>query len=476
MTRPPRLVPSLLAALALACAGAAPGAARAAGEVPGDVRAADALAAQAPGPARDRALTAWARSAGLADLVYVLRRAPEELGAAEAPLLSAALGRATANRADLRLRLRVRLAIADPKRAKKIAGELTEHLAGLGVRPYASPFRAAVLLPDSGDYAAYGGAVRAGFEAALALRAGSTDRPVEPVVLATAAGAPARLVAALDTANAWCGAVVGELLSVPTLALVSAARLTGLPVISPTATDEALGETGPGVLQIGPSGGERGAALARSLLSAGPKRVGALVSTAREGATLAPGFLAAAQALGATVAWSERYPDGSRDLRAPVKAMLAARVEVVVWDGDPREGDALFQELVRQRGSVIVCGGEALSPDRYHGESRRLLEGVRLVGEDWTLPAAEQAALDSVLLARGVNPDRGLVVRGWIAGTLLADAVAGGALSPAEIATALASRVTTEAAGAARRFLDGTRLGLTLPVSVIQRGRAVPVQ
>ncbi len=464
---------ALLLVPAIVCAFAG---AHAAAPVPADVRAADALAAQPASTERDRALAAWAKRAELADLMYVLRRPPRSLGGAEAALASSALEHADGARTDLRRRLLLRLALVDPKRAAKTAGALAPFAADLGPSLDASVFRVAVVLPDSGDYSDYGAAVRAGVEAALAVRARAGTRPVEPLVLSTGNSEPARVAAALDTATARCGALVGELLSTPTLALASASRVTGTPVLSPTATEEQLGAASAAVLQIGPSGRERGAALARQVLEGRPRRIGALVSSTADGATLVPGFLAAATAAGATVAWQEHYASGNRDFRTLVKALTTARVEVLVWDGGPGEAAALFQELASQRTAVTVCGGEALAPDRYHGEVRRLLEGVRVVAEDWHLPAAEQALLDTALSARGAPPADGLAVRGWIAGTLIADAVAGGALAPAEVAAALARRVTADPWGASQRFLDGAARGLTLPVSVVQRGKLVAAQ
>jgi uncharacterized protein len=469
--------PPLLACVALwlALATTPAVAARPAPAGPAAVRAADSLAARPPAPERDRALAEWAKHAALADLVYVLRRDPAELGAAGAPLLEAALAWTPEARAELARLLRLRLALADPRRAQKVAGTLAPGVAALERRLFASPFRVALVVPDTGDYAGYGAEVRAGFEAALAVRAAGEPRPLEGRVFGTDGGA-SRLAAALDSAAGTCGIVVGELLSGPTLALACVSRLAGVPAISPTATDEGLGEASPALLQIGPSGHERGAALARAMLASGPRRVGALVSSAGESATLVPGFLDAARGGGATVAWSGSYAAGTQDFRAPVRALVAARVEVLAWDGESGEADALLAELARQRATVLVCGGPALAPERHHGEARRLFEGVRWVAEDWALPAAEQAALDSVLRARGGSATDGLAARGWLAADIAVDAVARGALAPGEIAEALSRRVTAESWGRARRFLDGAGRGCSIPVWVVQEGRGVPAQ
>jgi ABC-type branched-subunit amino acid transport system substrate-binding protein len=457
-----------LVALVLVLAGAP---ARAAEAPPADARDADALAARAPSEARDRALAAWARRAPLEDLVWVLRRPVSELGGAEAALAAAALERAPAARADLRRRLRVRLAQADAKRARRIAGELAGDLDALAARPHASVFRLAVLLPDSGDYAAYGRALRAGIDAALAAQPAGAARRVEAMHLGTGDGTAGPLGAALDRAVARCGAAIGELLSVPTLALAAAARTTGLPLVSPTATDEDVTLLAPTAFQVGPSGHTRGAALARACLEDGPRRFGVLRSTDHERGSMATGFIEAARARGAQLVWNELYTPGTRSFRDLVRAMLGWRVEVLYWDGEPREADALIAEIARQRGSVRLVGGDALSPERYHGETRRLLEGVRVVSEDWSLTAPERAAVDSAVAAAGLAEGQGLATRGWIAARAVIDAVREGALSPAEVAAALARGVAAGDHDGPRRFLAGERRGLAIPVATVRNGQ-----
>jgi ABC-type branched-subunit amino acid transport system substrate-binding protein len=460
----------VLAGLLLAVLGlAAPRDAAAA--TPRSAREADALASGARSAARDRDLAAWARRASLEDLMFVLRRDPASLGGAEVPLVSAALDRTHRSRADLRRRLMVRLAIADRKRARRLAGELAGELGGLGVRPYASAFRIGALLPDSGDYAGYGRIVRLGIEVALARQAAAAPRPVTIEELGTGSDQPGRAAAAFARAADRCGAVIGELLSVPTIAFATASRATGLPVVSPTATDEDIGTIAPGVFQVGPSDRERGAALARAMLADGPARLGMLLSADHEGGSLAAGFLEESVARGAELVWTEHYAPGTRAFRELVRALLAARVEVLLWNGDSREADAMVREIARQRGHVRICGTTALAPEQFHAETRRLLEGVRYAGDDWLVPAPERAALDSALDANGVGESRGLALRGWLAARALLAAVEGGALAPAEIAAALERRVSPDAWSRERRFLDGRQLGFRVPIHVIAGGR-----
>ncbi len=441
-----------------------------------DARAVDRLLATPRGGAPDRAILEWAGRAGLPELLFVLRHSPAELGALEPELVRQALERTPPARTALRARLVARLAVAAPRRARALLGELSADPAVLGLRAYASPFRVAALLPDSGDYQSYGREVRAGLEAGLALRDAELALPLELASFASGSDQPAVLAAALDSATGRCAVVVGELLSVPTLALATAARLSGFPLLSPTATDESVGSTAPSVFQIGPSGLQRGAALALAVMAGRTPRIGILVSSARVREALPLGFERAAVGLGASVVWRDRYAPGTLNFQAQSRALLERKVEVLLWDGDSREAEALFRQLARDRVQVRVCGGESLSPEQFHSETVPLLEGVRYVADDWRLTPAREASLDSLVRARGDTPIPSLNVRGYLAAQLIADAVAGGALCGEEIVAALASRVGDDPYLRAHGFLDCTAVGARLQLFTVSHGHGVPSQ
>jgi len=463
---------ALLWAVAIA---AVPGPSLAARTMPSprDVREADRLAAAIPGAARDRALTAWAGRASLADLLYVLRRPPAQLSGAEAPLIEAALGRTHSDRRALATRLLVRLALADPAGARRRFGALAARAAELPRRPRASVFRIGAILPDSGDYQSYGRTVRLGLAAALDETNAATDHPIELESWPSGDGDPGHVAAALESALDSDGALVGELLSVPTLSIATAARLERVPLVSPTATDESVGAVGPAVFQIGPSAARRGIELARSWLDEPPGRVGVLQSSDVARGAFGRRFAAAAEAFGFEVAWRETYPPGTQDFRALVRALAAKKVDLLFWDGEPREADALLKQLAKDRVSVRLCGGEALAPERHHAEVRPLMEGVRYIVEDWRPAAASQAGLDSLARLAGEERAGSLFVRGYLAGRFIAAAVRGGALCPEEIAGFLAAWVEHDPASPLLGFLNCPAEGAGLPVLTVLRGRAV---
>jgi ABC-type branched-subunit amino acid transport system substrate-binding protein len=223
------------------------------------------------------------------------------------------------------------------------------------------------------------------------------------------------------------------------------------------------------VFQIGPSAMRRAAALARSCKDGSPRGIGVLHSTETGQRGLGARFAAAAESLGLPVVWRDTYAPGAEDFRGAIRAMTAQRVDMLFWDGDSREADALLRQLAQERIAVKLCGGEELSPEQYHSETRAMLEGARHVAEDWQVSTRTMARLDSV--ARGAGEERAgpLYVRGYLTGRFIAAAVRQGALCPEELAAALAARVER----GDLRFLDCAAEGAQLPVYSVTRGRSV---
>lgn len=446
---------------------------------PANLAAADALAHQAPSKDRDRALAKWARDASLSDLMYVLRLPVEQLGDAGPELARAALRIVPDARGALRTRLEAREALA---RGRVVAG--LPH-------PYASVFRAVSMLPDSGDFGAFGQAVQAGFavgiDAARRLEAAGEHEAARALLGPAAAPAlpiddemiavgdhPGALLAAFDDAAGHAGAFMGELLSVPTLVLGTAARYAGVALVSPTATDENVGAVSAGVFQVGPSGTARADALARTTVTEG-RRIGVLVSSAYEENFFPRAFPAAATRRGGSVVWRNVYPAGNADFRDQVRALKDNGVELLFWDGEAREAEALLRQLARDKVSVAICGGTALDPDQYHAEVKLLLEGVTYAGDEWRLREPVAGALERTGFYAAADTDqrRALRVRGFLAGQAIRSAVEQGALCPEELIERLSAHVLAEPTGLG--FLDFGAI-VEIPVMRVQNGSAVAAQ
>jgi ABC-type branched-subunit amino acid transport system substrate-binding protein len=427
---------------------------------------ADSLAGTAPSSAHLKPLAEWAKHAPTADLMWVLRRPPGELGSAELTLVDAALESAPAGRASLRQRLLARRALAAPRPQKK--GEPPPpDLAAL--RPYASVFRVAALFPDAGEYAGYGRALRSALAAGLAWGRPAGAPALALDTLGTGDSDPVRVAAALEQVAARADVIVGELLSGPTLSLATATRLAGLVLVSPTATDERIGRVGPLVFQVGPGAEARARALAEVVLGSEPHAVAIAGSAAGVRGTFADAFARAAEARGGRVVRRDVAPAPGGDVAHLAASLKASGAEVLLWDGSGRDAEALVRALATAGAALHVCGGPALSPEAMHAGAQPLLEGVTWVDDDWRLSPGTRARLDSLSAAAGTRAGA-LATRGFLAGRAIAAAVDGGALTAAEVAAAWrAPRDSSHAGG----FLDLASAGATLRVSTVRRGKSV---
>jgi ABC-type branched-subunit amino acid transport system substrate-binding protein len=415
---------------------------------------------------RSKDLAAWMRTAQLDALLRLLRYDAAKLGPDEKPIVDAAWKLTPSSDTDLRRRLDARRQLTLAEAGRKATLELADLQA---LRPRQSVWRIGLLLPNRGDYAGYAVSVRTALEVGL-LWGGAT----EPFLIefhGTGDAEPARAAAALDSAAMACGVVVGELLSEPTFALAAGTRIAGLPLLSPTATDEDIGRAGSAVFQVGPASTERGRALARAVLGGSARRVAILTSTAAARGPLALSFAAAAESLGATIVRRDVYAPGSGDFRTLSRAVRTFGAEVLFWDGDSREAVALLKQLGSDGISVRVCGGTALAPEQFHAGEKLLLEGVTYVADDWSLAPAQQAIVDSIAQSRGERAGA-LWTRGFLTGRRLLAAIHAGARTPPELADRLRHRDPTLRAGG---FLDCTLDGATLPVWTIDRGKTIQI-
>lgn len=434
--------------------------------VPATRAEADQLASSPGGRDRDRALAAWAKKAPLDDVLWVLRYGPERIGSAEDVLVKAAIDRMPRSRPALARQLTMRAELSRP-------GALRKHLSFAeleALRPRASVFRVAALLPESGDYADFARSVHRGLVAGVTFGRPATLPPIEVERHSTGEEDPARAIAAFDSASHHCAIAVGALLSSPTLAVSAAARVLAMPLISPTATDESIGRVGAAISQVGPGQTERARMLARAVVRDGA-RIGLVGNRSALAGEFARGFAAAAESLGAAIVRRETYAEGGGDFRAIARSLKAAEVQVAFWDGEPRECEALVRSLASEGVRVQVVGAAALAPEQHHANVRALMEGVMWPGEDWALEPALAAHADSLAALQGESGGAGtLWVRGYLAGRRVAAAIDAGARTREDVIRALQHSDPALRSGG---FLDCRRDGARLPLFTARRGKSV---
>ena len=296
--------------------------------------------------------------------------------------------------------------------------------------------------------------------------------PAQCTRYSTRADAPADVAAALDSAAAGSGVLCGGFEPASALTLAAGSRWRGLPVLVPGRADPSALRLSPRLWGIGPTGAQLGRALAGAVAPGATDRVALLVSSAAD-TSLARGFAAACRQRGATVVGNMTYAPGNATFASEIRALINQRATLLFWDGDPTEAAALLRQLTRERVSLRVCGGDGFDPARHHRETRVFLEGITFVSPGWTLRPDDQARLDTRVREETGGPSDEANERGYLAGRLVGAAIAAGALSPEELAVALAQ---PSAAGGEPGLLDARTQGAELPVYSIAAGKAARAQ
>ncbi len=429
---------------------------------------ADSLLTTPANAARDRAIGEWARRASLGDLVWLLRRSATELGSAEPLVLDAALAACAPTRTQLRERLLARRARVAPAKPARKGERALPSLARL--RPEASVYRVAVITPDEGEYGAIGPVLRAAILDGLNAQRGAAARTFVLDSAGTGDSDPARVSDALDSLVQRADVIVGELLSPPTIALATAARVAGATLLSPTATDERIGRIGRTTFQLGPSGALRGQRLAARMCEGNPPPVVAVVST-RAGAAspFTSAFIAEASTRTGHAITPSVLPSDPAAVVALARALKNSGASVLMCDASSRELEPLVRALASEGAALRLCGGTALAPEGFRANARALLEGVTYIDDGWRLAAPERARLDSLATLTGTRAGT-VWTRGWLLGRAIARAVEGGACSADELAMAMRA---SDAWLADRGFLDLSADGARLPFYTVHNGRAI---
>ena len=360
------------------------------------------------------------------------------------------------------------------RRAKDAADLVRRGTAGGAPGLHQSVYHVAALLPLSGPYQGYGQSLAAGLTLALEWESSEIGRPIRLTVLNTRGEAWTAARAADQALHEGAGILVGEALSVPTLVVAGMANGHGVPLFSPAASEERVGEVGELIFQTGLSELEQGRALARYAI--GELRLASIAVAIPPGDSL--GNLAAGFAEQAT-AWGNgvirvQSPGGTRDFRAAVDQLRRESVDGLLLPEERAEAE-LWMAAVRREGyPVRLLGSELLDPQALHEEVREGFEDAVLVGLEYALPDSIFAALDTASQERfGFEADA-FVRRGYLTGRILGLALRVGIASPHMMQESVSQRLVESAPGhPARRFVRWGEHEAVVPIYLVRRGELV---
>ncbi len=278
--------------------------------------------------------------------------------------------------------------------ATPLAPSLREQMAARELTPagadtLAATGRIGVLAPVTGRYARFGNAFQAGVRQALTTGPRRDGAPWE-MVLEDSEGDP--VGAALATRR-LCGehavqVVIGSLLSASTAVAALVADRHGVPVVSPTATNERLGELGGHVLQTNLTGPVEAEILGRLCTEVLLKRRYAVIRPdAPEAAALARHFLAAVTARGGEVVDEQLFDASATDFREPVLALREARPEVVFAPVAADQMVLLGPQLDFYRVGALVVGPSAWTSERLLDRAGSVMERAICTADEVIFPA-----------------------------------------------------------------------------------------
>jgi branched-chain amino acid transport system substrate-binding protein len=329
-----------------------------------------------------------------------------------------------------------------------------------------SVFHVDLFIPVTGDYEAYGRSLRAGLEIAVVENNERTRTPIHLTVHETQGEGWRAAREGKHALDEGAGILVGDVLTVPTLVLAGLANQTGVPLLSPSATDPKVGATGPLVFQTGAPVEAQARALA-----------GYAVQTDRRQTIAAPAdldtaflnpFESEAKQLGAKVV-RVSVSRGMRDFK-PVSIELArTRADAVLLPLDPEQAELWVSGLSKVGIFLPFLATDAADPQGFRPETRRILEGMTAVSSDYALPPRTFARVDSLAhAAYDLSADR-FVRRGYLTGRLIGETIAGGADSPSSFAAALRKRAGPLG------FIHYEEAEASLPILSVRRGQLVRV-
>lgn len=335
--------------------------------------------------------------------------------------------------------------------------------------------RVGLLAPLSGRYQIYGEAFRDGARLALARFNGQrgadftlveADTEGEPVKAALAAR---RLIQ-----SEHVSALMGDVLSNPTVAAAVEANARGVPLLSPAATAEDIHAVGEWVFQNRISSDAQALALGRvavsELLGA---RFAVLYPQQGDGEALARLFASTVEGLGGELVASVAYDVGATDFGDVLETLRVAQPELLFLPGEVEQLILLVPQLAFYGIDAQLLGNEAWNSSRLVRQGGAGMEGA-VFPSDMLLKRDRELFRDFERLhadrfESGVSP---IAARGFIGLTLLLETLLEGGGQPASTRTLLAERTAADADASARR----EALAAQVTLMTVRSGEIRPFQ
>lgn len=263
------------------------------------------------------------------------------------------------------------------------------HGADLGSALASNTLHIALLAPLSGRFENFGKAFRWGAEIALDERLASVTPQVELLVH----DVTDPISSARETRRAileeHCCAILGPLLSVPTIAAGVVADAHGVSLLAPPVSESRLADLGTCVFTLEPSADELARVLVEAAKANGIRTVVVAASEDPAFSGREKAFVRAAKGSGIAIAETIGVPAGKKDYRPQLSKAKQAVADAVYILGDPADLEIIVKQLEEFRLNKRILGHGEWADERLRGLGKRSLEGALISLEAGENPTSE---------------------------------------------------------------------------------------
>jgi branched-chain amino acid transport system substrate-binding protein len=171
--------------------------------------------------------------------------------------------------------------------------------------------------------------------------------------------------------------LIGEVLSNATIAAAGVADVLGVPLLSPTATDDRISTIGPNIFQLNPSLNWQGPAVAQYAVKArGFKALAMLYPEEGVWESLAQAFAKEAVKLGAKLVYSQSYAPGTTDFKEQIDKLRLVKVDALFLPASPSDIVMIAPQLAYNQLKLQLLGPESWGDPKISAQGDVYVEGA----------------------------------------------------------------------------------------------------
>jgi branched-chain amino acid transport system substrate-binding protein len=235
--------------------------------------------------------------------------------------------------------------------------------------------------------------------------------------------------------------LIGEVLSTATIAAAGVADVLGVPLLSPTATDDRISTIGPNIFQLNPSLSWQGPAVAQYAVKArGFKALAMLYPDEGAWESVAQAFAREAVKLGARMVYAQAYTPGTTDFKAQIDQLRLVKVDALFLPVSPSDIVMIAPQLAYNQLKLQLLGPESWGDPKVSAQGDVYVEGAifAVLSESSEL-AQSSAAFEERFKKRYGKPPSKQAAQGYDAASIMIAALQKNPASRQELRTYLTS-------------------------------------